>query len=48
MIKTNEYGGVTVEGTLGKLVSEYSSAGRLIARDLIEKGYDAIVLRVLF
>ena len=48
MIKTNEYGGVTVGGMPDTLLSEYAAAGRLIAIGLIEKGYDARVLRVLF
>lgn len=44
MIKTNEYGGVTVGGMPDTLLSEYSSAGMAIARGLISEGYDARVL----
>lgn len=48
MIKTNEYGGVTVGGMTDKLFSEYVSAGRAIARGAISEGYDERVLRVVF
>lgn len=48
MIKTNEYGGVTVGGTIDSLFSEYAAAGRLIARGAIAEGYDERVLRFVF
>ena len=48
MIKTNEFGGVTIGGMTDSLLSEYATAGRLIARGLIEKGYDERVLRWVF
>ena len=48
MIKTNEFGGVTVGGMTSALFSEYAAAGMAIARGLIAEGYDVRVLRVLF
>lgn len=48
MIKTNEYGGVTIGGMTDSLFSEYAATGRLIARGAISEGYDARVLRALF
>lgn len=48
MIKTNEFGGVTIGGKADSLFSEYATAGRLIARGAIAEGYDARLLRVLF
>lgn len=48
MIKTNEYGGVTIGGTTYSLFSEYTVAGKLIARGAIAEGYDARVLRLAF
>lgn len=48
MIKTNEYGGVTIGGTIDKLFAEYTVAGKLIARSAISEGFDERVLRVLF
>lgn len=48
MIKTNEYGGVTIGGMTGTLFSEYAVAGRLIARGAIAEGCDKRVLRLLF
>ena len=48
MIKTNEYGGVTIGGTTHSLFAEYVVAGKAIARGAIETGYDERVLRVAF
>ena len=48
MIKTDEFGGVTVGGMINSLFAEYSAAGRAIARGAISEGYDERVLRVLF
>lgn len=48
MIKTNENGGVTVGGGTVTLFYEYATAGRLIARDAIAKGYDERVVRWAF
>lgn len=48
MIKTNEYGGVTIGGTTETLFYEYAAAGRLIARGAIAEGYDERVLRLVF
>lgn len=48
MIKTNEYGGVTIGGMTDALLSEYAVAGMLIARSAIAEGYDKRVLRLVF
>lgn len=48
MIKTDEYGGVTIGGLIDRLFSEYTAAGMAIARGAISEGYDEIELRVLF
>ena len=48
MIKTNEYGGVTVGGMTNGMFSEYAAAGMAIARGAISEGYDKRVLRMLF
>lgn len=48
MIKTNEYGGVTIGGMTDSLFSEYAAAGMLIARNAIAEGCDKRVLRMLF
>ena len=48
MIKTDEFGGVTVGGMIDSLLSEYAAAGRAIARGAIAEGYDERVLRVVF
>ena len=48
MIKTNEYGGVTVGGMADSIFSEYAAAGMAIARGLIAEGYDKRVLRYVF
>lgn len=48
MIKTNEFGRVTVGGMIYSLFAEYATAGRAIARGAISEGYDERVLRALF
>lgn len=48
MIKTDEFGVVTVGGMIDSLFSEYAAAGRAIARGAIAEGYDERVLRVVF
>lgn len=48
MIKTDEFGGVTVGGMIDSLFAEYAAAGRAIARGAISEGYDERVLRALF
>lgn len=48
MIKTDEFGRVTVGGMIDSLFSEYAAAGRAIARGAIAEGYDERVLRALF
>ena len=48
MIKTDEFGVVTVGGMINSLFSEYAAAGRAIARGAIAEGYDERVLRVVF
>ena len=48
MIKTNEYGGVTVGGMINSLFCQYLAAGMAIARSAIAEGYDKRVLRALF
>ena len=48
MIKTNEFGGVTIGGTTYSLFAEYTAAGKEIARGAIATGYDERVLRVAF
>lgn len=48
MIKTDEFGRVTVGGMIDSLIAEYAAAGRAIARGAISEGYDERVLRALF
>ena len=48
MIKTDEFGMVTVGGTTGNLFTEYVAAGRAIARGAISEGYDMDTVRALF
>ena len=48
MIKTDEFGMVTVGGMIDKLIAEYSAAGRAIIRGALAEGYDERILRVLF
>ena len=46
MIKTDEFGMVTVGGMIDSLFAEYAAAGTAIARGAISEGYDERVLRV--
>lgn len=48
MIKTDEFGVVTVIGMIDSLFAEYEAAGRAIARGAISEGYDERVLRAVF
>lgn len=48
MIKTDEFGMVTVGGMIDSLLAEYTAAGKAIARSAIAEGYDERVLRVVF
>lgn len=48
MIKTNEYGGVTVGGMTNRLFFEYATAGKAIALLAIAEGCDERVLRMVF
>lgn len=48
MIKTDEFGMVTVGGMIDSLFAKYAAAGRAIARGAISEGYDERVLRVVF
>lgn len=48
MIKTDEFGMVTVGGMIDSLLAEYAAAGKEIARGAIAEGYDERVLRVVF
>ena len=48
MIKTDEFGMVTVGGMIDSLFSEYAATGKAIARSAIAEGYDERVLRALF
>lgn len=48
MIKTDEFGVVTVGGMIDSLFAEYGAAGRAIARGAISEGYDERVLRAAF
>lgn len=48
MIKTNEFGGVTVGGMIDNLFAEYEIAGKAIMRGAISAGYDERILRELF
>ena len=48
MIKTDEFGMVTVGGMIDSLFAEYAAAGKAIARGAISEGYDERVLRVVF
>lgn len=48
MIKTDEFGRVTVGGMIDSLFAEYAAAGRAIARGAIAEGYDERVLKALF
>lgn len=48
MIKTNEFGMVTINGTIANLFAEYTAAGRSIARGAIAEGYDMDTVRAAF
>lgn len=48
MIKTDDFGRVTVGGMIDKLIAEYIAAGRAIIRWAISEGYDERLLRTLF
>ena len=48
MIKTDEFGMVTVGGMIDSLFAEYAAAGRAIARGEISEGYDMDTVRALF
>lgn len=48
MIKTDEFGGVTVGGMLDRLLAEYENAGKGIIRGAISAGYDESTLRAMF
>lgn len=48
MIKTDEFGMVTVGGMIDKLFAEYAAAGMAIARGAISEGYDMDKVRALF
>lgn len=48
MIKTDEFGMVTVGGMIDSLFAEYAAAGRAIARGAISKGYDMDTVRASF
>lgn len=48
MIKTNEFGGVSVGGMIDNLFAEYEIAGKAIMRGAISAGYDERILRALF
>lgn len=48
MIKTDEFGGVTVGGMIDSLFAEYEAAGRAIARGAIAMGHDTDTLKALF
>lgn len=47
MIKTNEFGRVTVNGTMDSLFAEYESAGKAIIRGALSAGYDELALRAV-
>ena len=48
MIKTDEFGRVTVGGMINSLFAEYAATGRAIARGAISEGCDERVLRAVF
>ena len=48
MIKTDEFGMVTVGGMIDSLFAEYAAAGMAIARGAISEGYDMDKVRALF
>lgn len=48
MIKTDDFGGVTVGGMIDSLFAEYEAAGRAIAIGAIAMGHDTDTLKALF
>lgn len=48
MIKTDEFGRVTVNGMLVDLFAEYEAAGKAIARGAIAMGRDETLVRAAF
>lgn len=48
MIKTDEFGRVTVGGMIDSLFAEYAAAGRAIARGAIAMGRDETLVRAAF
>lgn len=44
MIKTDEFGRVTVNGMMDSLFAEYESAGKAIVRGALSTGYDELAL----
>ena len=48
MIKTDEFGRVTVNGMMDSLLAEYESAGKAIIRGALSTGYDELALRAVF
>lgn len=48
MIKTDEFGGVTVGGMIDSLFAEYEAAGMAIARGAIAMGRDETLVRAAF
>lgn len=48
MIKTDEFGRVTVNGMLVDLFAEYEAAGRGIIRGALSMGCDETILRAVF
>ena len=47
MIKTDEFGVVTVGGMIDSLFAEYESAGKAIIRGALSTGYDELALRAV-
>ena len=47
MIKTDEFGRVTVNGMMDSLFAEYESAGKAIVRGALSTGYDELALRAM-
>lgn len=48
MIKTDEFGRVTVNGMMDSLFAEYESAGEAIIRGALSTGYDELAPRAVF
>lgn len=48
MIKTDEFGMVTVGGMIDSLFAEYAAAGKAIARGAIDMGHDETSVRAVF